>query len=218
MFKLAINFLNSLLDILQNLMNFEWVSRIWPTVQHASLVSYNSLYNRISQPRENLRWPMNFKWTTCAARKPSWDWCKLQLFPPFSSQSLHIASALLLVFAIWQGFTLTIVEIRKIILSIPGNSCWLGVSECLWNAWEFLGVSGSAWEFLPGSSLPGSDYNTLSWLEYLIWNLPFDSLMLQKTSWLKPLDWLTVSHSNTTRYGLPSFFGASRGIYASSVK
>ena len=39
MFKLAINFLNSLLDILQNLMNFEWVSRIWPTVQHASLVS-----------------------------------------------------------------------------------------------------------------------------------------------------------------------------------
>ena len=126
------------------------------------LVSYNSLYNRISQPRENLRWPMNFKWTTCAARKPSWDWCKLQLFLPFLffSQSLHIA----LVFAIWQGFTLTIVEIRKMILSNTWQFLLAEISrvpEGLWNAWEvlglpwwFLGVPGSSWEFLgvPGSS------------------------------------------------------------------
>ena len=72
-----------------------------------SLVSYNSLYNRISQPRENLRWPMNFKWTTCA-RKPSRDWCKLQLFPLlFSSQSL-ILCTLLPAFpqcAIWHSFS-----------------------------------------------------------------------------------------------------------------
>ena len=160
--------------------------------------SYNSLYNRISQPRENLRWPMNFKWTTCAARKPSWDWCKLQLFPPFSSQSLHIASALFLVFAIWQGFTLTIVEIGKKTLLV-----WefLKAFRMPGSSWEFLGVPGSSLEFL-GVPRCSSKFLRVSWSSLEFLEVPWSSSEFLEIPY-SSLELLGVCHISLEFFGVP---------------